>query len=203
MNPDNVINSKKMILFVPMKCEKYYHQNEDKGSSFYHKRMQTLIDKIQEEYKQLFNFLTKPNNKKCFTVGILPVITLGGVEFDEFTSNNKNNILTDEIRFTYCEPNEFEPKFCDRPLIYSLLFTQKKIADDYYAKAYNANKGNKKISAVFGEWLQDRKNYTKEVDYIHELDCIKENLSTIDYPGFAMIQDPEILELKVENMKKG
>ena len=27
MNPDDMINSKKMVLFVPMKCEKYYHQN--------------------------------------------------------------------------------------------------------------------------------------------------------------------------------
>lgn len=204
MNPDDMLNSKKMVLFVPMKCEKYYHQNEDENSFFYHKRIQNLIDRIQEEYKQLLNFLTKPNNKKYFTVGILPVITLGGVEFDEFTADNKDNILTDEIEYTYCEPDRFEPKFCDRPLIYSLLFTQKKIADDYYKKAYNdRNKGKKKISATLKEWIQDRKNYAKDVDFIYELEQIKENISAVEYPGFTMLQDPEFLELGKENVKKG
>lgn len=203
MNPDAMFNSKKMVLFVPMKCEKYFHQNNEPNSIFYQKRMRSLTEKIQEEYAQLFNFLTSPNNKKYFTVGILPVITLGGIEFDEFTSNNEKDILTDAIQYRYCEPDKFEPQFCDRPLIYSLLFVQKKIFDDYYAKAYDANRGKKKISATIMEWFQDRRNIAKDMDYIKELNKVAENLSTVDYPGFKMVQDPESIEMKAEIRRRG
>lgn len=202
MNPDAMINSKKMVLFVPMKCEKYYHQNNEVGSAFYQKRMQEINDRIKKEYAQLLNFLTSPNNKKYFTVGILPVITLGGIEFDEFTSDAKD-ILTENIQYRYCKPLEFAPLFCDRPLIYSLLFVQKKIFDNYYAKAYDANKGKKKLRATVAEWFQDKFNIPKDMDFINELNKVAENLSTIDYPGFTMLQDPETIEMKAEIRKKG
>lgn len=203
MNPEDMINDKKMVLFVPMKCEKYFHQNANKGSIFYNKRMQEITDKIREEYAQLFSFLTKPNNKKHFTVAILPVITLGGIEFDEFTSDRDSDILTDEIQYRYCEPNKFAPRFCDRPLIYSLSFVQKKIHDNYYAKTFDANNGKRKIFAGIKEWFQDRRNLAKDTDYINELNKVVENLSTEDYPGFVMVQDPDGIELKVELRKKG
>lgn len=203
MMPDYLLNNKKMVLFVPMKCEKYFHQNEDKGSIFYQKRMQDLTEKIQEEYKDLFGFLTKPANKKYFTVAILPVITLGGIEFDEFTSDNGKDVLTDDIQYRYCEPNKYEPKFCDRPLIYSLFFVHKKIFDNYYAKNYNANKGKRKKIAAIAEWFQDRLDYPKDMDYIQELNKVAENFSTDNYPGYKMVQDPELIEIKKEIRKKG
>lgn len=203
MNPDALVNDKKMVLFIPMKCEKYYHQNKDSGSIFYQKRMNVLVDRIKEEYAQLLNFLTSPNNKKHFTVGILPVITLGGIEFDEFTVEDDKEILTEHIQYRYCEPDKFAPEFCDRPLIYSMLFVQKKIFDNYYAKAYNTNKGKKKVGATIIEWFQDKFNIPKDMDYINELNKVAENLSSVDYPGFVMIQDPESIEMKAEIRKRG
>lgn len=204
MNPDGIVNREKMVLFVPTKCEKYYHQNKDTGSVFYQKRMTAIADRIKDEYAQLLNFLTSPNNKKFFTVGILPVITLGGIEFDEFTADNDKEILTGHIQYRYCKPNKFAPEFCDRPLIYSMLFVQKKIFNDYYKKAYDeANKGKKKVSATIIEWFQDKFNIPKDMDYINELNKVAENLSTVDYPGFIMIQDPESIEMKAELNKRG
>ena len=203
MNPDALVNDKKMVLFIPMKCEKYYHQNKDSGSIFYQKRMNVLVDRIKEEYAQLLNFLTSPNNKKHFTVGILPVITLGGIEFDEFTVEDDKEILTEHIQYRYCEPDKFAPEFCDRPLIYSMLFVQKKIFDNYYAKAYNTNKGKKKVGATITEWFQDKFNIPKDMDYINELNKVAENLSSVDYPGFVMIQDPESIKMKAEIRKRG
>ena len=41
------------------------------------------------------------------------------------------------------------------------------------------------------------------MDYINELNKVAENLSTVDYPGFIMIQDPESIEMKTEIRKKG
>lgn len=200
MNPDALLNNKKMVLFVPMKCEKYFHQNSDTKSIFYQKRMQAITDRIKEKYAQLFNFLTSPNNKKYFTVGILPVITIGGIEFDGFTSENVTT--TDSIQYRYCEPDRFEPKFCDRPLIYSLLFVKKKIEDNYYSKAFNANNGHKRFRASVKEFFQDRSNIAKDTDYINELEEVIGKLSPEDYPG-SLIQDPEAIEMKAEIRKKG
>lgn len=203
MNPDEIVNNKKMVLFVPMKCEKYFHQNNEKESIFYKKRMQAIADRIQEEYSKLIHFLTAPNNKKFFTVGILPVITLGGIEFDEFTSDNQKDILTDAIKYRYCEPNKFDPQYCDQPLIYSLLFVQKKIRDNYYRKAYDANNGKKKLTATITEWFQDKRNIAKDTDYLIEMNKVIEHLKSVDYPGFKMIQDPESIEIKLQIDKKG
>lgn len=201
MNADEVLNSKKMVLFVPMKCEKYFHQNNNPDSIFHQKRMKAITERIQKEYEQLFNFLTNTDNRRFFTVGILPAITIDGVEFDEFTSDG-SDLLTDAIQYRYCEPDRFNPKYCDRALIYSLLFVQKKIFEGYYAKAYKA-KGKKKISAAIVEWLQDRRNIAKDMDYIQELNKVVEQLGSDDYPGFRMVQDPESLEMKAEIRKKG
>ncbi|MEE5993313.1 MAG: hypothetical protein V3G42_08735 [Oscillospiraceae bacterium] len=197
MNPDAMLNNKKMVLFVPMKCEKYFHQNATVGSTFYQKRMHDLANRIKQEYKQLLDFLTCENNQQYFTVGILPVITLGGIEFDEFTEEGNTDILTDAIQFRYCEPDKYEPLFCNRPLIYTLLFVQKKLYSDYYVKAYDANKKKKKLSASLLEWLQGMNNIPKETDYLEELDKVADKLKSQDYAGFEMIQDPEYLEKKL------
>jgi hypothetical protein len=84
-----------------------------------------------------------------------------------------------------------------------MLFVQKKIFDNYYAKAYDANKGKKKVGATIIEWFQDKFNIPKDMDYINELNKVAENVSTADYPGFVMLQDPESIEMKAEIRKKG
>lgn len=197
MKPDEIINNKKMVLFVPMKCEKYYHQNNDKGTIFYNNRMEEIVKRIKEEYFQLLNFLTSPNNKKYFTVGVCPVLTLGGIEFDVFKFDDPEKDIvelnTSNFQFRYCQPMTYEPKYCNRPLIYSLLFVQQKISDDYFSKAYN-NNNKKKILASVQEWFQDRLNLPKSIDYINELKKVAHNISTEHYPGLVLIQDPDAIE---------
>ena len=195
MNPDNMANGKKMVLFVPMKCEKYFHQHHNTGSTFYQKRMNEVKKRIHEEYQQLIEFLTKENNQKAFTVGILPVITLGGAEFDMFTNEEGVLPLTEDMQYCYCEPDKYQPLFCNRPLVYTLLFVQKKIYSNYYEDAYK--NARKKKSASIKEWFDKMRNIPREMDYVEELNKLSDKLKNEVYAGFEMIQDPECIELKV------
>lgn len=189
MCPDDVLNSHKMVLFVPLKCEKYFHQNEEVKSIYYGERMKQLNSRIKEEYSDLLGFLMKPNNKSHFTVAILPILTLGGIEFDEFLSSG-SFISTEEIQYRFCEPNKFEPLYCEQPLLYSLMFEQEKINKNYYETAFKEKEKNKKrVSAMLKEWIQDKKGLVKDVDYIKELEKLKPMLERSGN-GFEIIQDP-------------
>ncbi len=188
MNPDEVCNNHKMILFVPLKCEKYYHQNEDTQSIYYGERMDELNRRIKDEYSDLLGFLTKPNNKKYFTVAILPILTLGGLEFDEFTQEDGDEISIGKIQYRFCEPNCFSPKYCAQPLLYTLMFEQKQINIAYKEKNYN-HKNKKLWTAVLKEWFADKRNLAKDIDYIAELDKLKKDLKR-GGNGFEIIQDP-------------
>lgn len=60
-----------LVLFVPLKCEKYYHQSGG---------MDALEQAVRKAYKPVMDFLDKPR----FTVGITPILTLGDVVFSRF-----------------------------------------------------------------------------------------------------------------------
>lgn len=191
MKPTDNSNPHKMVLFVPLKCERYYHQHFDKDSKYYGTRMNTLNSRIKEEYSDLFGFLTKPANKPYFTVAILPILSLGGIEFSEFSDkwdSSHQTVTYDELSFCYCEPDKFEPMYCEQPLLYTLMFEQKKIDKNYFSKAYK--EGNKKkIIYYLIEWFQDRNNYAKDTDYINELKRLEYKLVKSGN-GFDIIQDP-------------
>lgn len=190
MNPDNTVDKHKMVLFVPLKCERYYHQNEDRQSKYFGKRMDMLRNRVKEEYSDLLGFLTKPANKQFFTVAILPILSIGGIEFFEFTDEAMAGkpVTSDMMQYCYCEPNNFVPKNCAQPLLYALMFEQKKIDGNYYKKAYRkANK--KRVSASVMEWVQDRQNWAKDIDYISELEKLKNKLIR-NGNGYEIIQDP-------------
>ena len=61
---------KKMILFVPLKCEKYYNQrnlSED--------RMEELNVKVKKAYEKLITFITQGENKDRYECAIAPIYT--------------------------------------------------------------------------------------------------------------------------------
>lgn len=119
--------SPKLILFVPLKCEKYYYSN----------RMDELKDSVKNGYKNLFNFFEA---KTEYTVAITPILTLGDVIFDHYGTKTLPNgkevisMLGDEksavmaampaepmYRFRNQTPR-FSAKYCEQPLMYLLSF---------------------------------------------------------------------------------
>lgn len=175
----------KMILFVPLKCEKYYHENMDQDSSYYKERMKQLNERIKEEYADLLGYLTKPANRNYFTVVILPILTLGGIEFDSFDENEINSqdeLSLKSIKYRYCEPMKFNPLYCEKPLIYTLLFEMKKI-DSICNK--------KGIPEHMIDWIKSNMKYVKDADYVDELQKLEKLVEDDHYKDeFDFIQNP-------------
>lgn len=114
----------KMILFVPLKCEKYYHNGT----------MDEMKERVKQGYKETFSYL-----EGCpeYTVAIAPILTLGDIVFDHYgtTINAKGkeriSVLGDERDDGLANMPEFpmykirnenckviKPLYCEQPLLY-------------------------------------------------------------------------------------
>ncbi len=74
-------SGKKMILFVPLKCEKYFAEG----------RMPEVNDKIKDRYKPTFNFLRGSIAHNC-EVAIVPILTMGIFKFDGFKRDKNGEV---------------------------------------------------------------------------------------------------------------
>ena len=120
----------KMVLFVPLKCEKYYHEN----------RMRELVEALKSRYKNVLAFL---GARKEYTVVVTPILTLGEVVFHDYETVTGRNgkkrprLLRDEDKnvpetmrnipksplFRFRSQNSsFSPQFCEQPLLYILAY---------------------------------------------------------------------------------
>ena len=66
-------NEDKLLLFIPVKCEKYYNEG----------RIADVNERIKEVYSELIEHLTQFEHT---TVYITPALTLGNLEFDSFVA---------------------------------------------------------------------------------------------------------------------
>lgn len=142
----------KMVLFVPLKCERYYHEG----------RMDEVNEAVHKHFKQIIDVVTTSAVAERTTAAITPILTMGGIEFDSIGRNEKNEIpvvkdkthyqLNSRIRSEYifyryykADP-KFTPKYCEQPVIYLLYY----IAS--LANAQNQVKKQKKMF-FFGSFL--------------------------------------------------
>lgn len=109
------IDSEKLILFIPLKCEKYFHEN----------RMGEVRAKVEKVYGDLIKLLSD-TGKVCCCVS--PIQTLGNVEFNDFTYDENGNVLLApdncpaDVQYKYVGAGKYEPFFCQQPLYSLLLF---------------------------------------------------------------------------------
>lgn len=118
----------KLVLFVPLKCEKYY----------YEKSMSRLNTRLKAGYGNLFRFF---EGKKEYTVAITPILTLGDVVFDHYETktrpDGKEIVIkfggdgSDSMmgiprfpmfRFRDVPKPKFSPQYCEQPLMYLLMY---------------------------------------------------------------------------------
>jgi len=130
----------RMVLFVPLKCERYKNRG----------RMGELLSQVKEGYGDLVGYLTAPERSGLYTIGVTPVITMGGMEFLRFLRpvDEEGNPVCDSAglplkdvdidkrtgrlimnwmaQYQYLTDaygdHYYEPKDCEQPLIYILLF---------------------------------------------------------------------------------
>ncbi len=206
--------SQKMILFVPLKCEKYIIKN---NGNIDIEKQNLVCSKVEEYYKKMIkNFKYYSNN---ITMAILPIITIKEVEWARYFSLNKN---TGEIGGVYdnrglpktfvygnsimlCSKFRFKPDlydevadgnkesqslFCEQPLVYSLVFLFK----------YYLNYGNRPfwsrirfLGPIFDFFknllnliglFRDNQAYELEAERLRRKIMLKER------KGFRILQNP-------------
>lgn len=105
-NPKSFAN--KLILFVPLKCERYAHD----------KRMDEVAKRVKDVYSELILFCRENN-----VAGVVaPILTLGGIEFDTMKSNDAAGISIIPEYSMYEKDPKYKPRFCVQPMYYLMLY---------------------------------------------------------------------------------
>jgi len=106
--PENIADVDKLVIYVPVKCEKYFHSQ----GGF---TINSVNDKIKKRFKDLIDFLHR--NTRCRQV-IVPVLTLGDLEFKCFNKTEG----TEKSYFEYTGNKKYSPLYCEQPLLYSIEY---------------------------------------------------------------------------------
>lgn len=177
----NLNKTEKMVIFVPLKAERYRHEG----------RMYQVNKKVHIAYKSFFDHINNDFNRKNCTTIIAPIFTLGTVEFTRFEYKDANIILDEKFKypkyplyhFTDKAGNSPEPKYCEQPLLYVLLYILK--TAEKAKKDKNKNFWNK-IFMYFGEKFFD---IPSADDFAQEVKNIQKGIKTKG-DGYEIITDP-------------
>lgn len=106
----------KLVIFVPLKCEKYYHEG----------RIEEVTNKVKAEYSEIIDFLRDRGNIRGlegkFACVITPILTVGEIIFDRFEEIDGQMVS----KYKYLKPGaKFSPRYCEQPLLYLLAFVCK------------------------------------------------------------------------------
>ena len=188
-------NPYKMVLFVPVKCEKYYYQareyesNPDSRMMYNENPMRTLIARIKEKYSSIFEYLQSPAQQHYFDVAILPMLTLGNIVFSTFKDSSSGDRTASNMLFTYRRKlqattldvslPEFAPEFCEQPLVYLLLFQLAKIQK-------LKQEGKLGFFNFLGKWFR---GMASDKALLAELPNVRQNIARENYES-EIIQSP-------------
>lgn len=99
----------KLVLFVPLKCERYAHD----GKLF------LVSEATKKAYAGLCDFFEE-NNIASF---VTPILTLGGIEFDYMRDNvGIGDVKKISVFRPWDKRPEYKPMFCPQPLYYLLTY---------------------------------------------------------------------------------
>lgn len=160
------LSNPRLVLFVPVKCEKYLHDEES---------IAELQKKIREEYATLLNLFSSPALRHKVVAAITPVQTVGTVEFAYIEAED------DVPHFYFHRTRDdilYDPKDTDQPLRYLMLFLIKL----HYENRVQSWGIFSFLREMFG--LDD---HLKDAAYQFALNC----KNTVD--GFEIIQGHEWL----------
>lgn len=117
----------RMILFVPIKCERYYHlTNTHQLNVSKRNYMQELVDAVSNGYRDLLMYLrSTPALVNNCTLAITPILSAGGIDFVKFqpdAETGKMVSLYQKPEFLPDQEQGYHPKFCEQPMIYTLIY---------------------------------------------------------------------------------
>lgn len=137
----------KLVLFVPLKCEKYYLNDT----------IDQVRERVRESYRELIDYLRDKENvhglKNKICCAVTPIQTLGGVAFDSFETDENGRVreistpdgkqLPAGVNYHYVTTDaKYAPKYCVQPLYYLLSFV---------SKQYQRLQAQEKVSGWLGK----------------------------------------------------
>lgn len=108
----------KLVLFIPLKCERYFHGG----------KMEEIAEAVRKSYIQykdvngvtLLDFFRNNNVASL----IVPILTLGGIEFDYMIDAPIQSEVTKVPLYRmYAEKPEYRPLFCVQPMYHLMTYT--------------------------------------------------------------------------------
>ena len=170
-NPEAIKD--KMILLVPLKCERYFHDS----------RLDELKSKVKVAYESIIS-LSKEMNVAC---AITPIQTLGHVEFDKFVDNTMGGgTLSKLSQFRYYGKDpRFMPMFCVQPLYYLLTY----VANQYEWLIKQPTGIINRLMNTIGSYLKD------DDEFFPEIKKMGANIIH-DQNGYELLVPNTILKLK-------
>lgn len=99
----------KLVLLIPLKCERFFHDG----------KAVELANKVKADYGDMENFFHEHN----IASDIIPIQTLGGVEFDRMIPNPQPIDISHISLFRmYGNNPKYAPLLCAQPLYYLLSY---------------------------------------------------------------------------------
>lgn len=116
----------RMILFVPIKCERYYHLDKSANiKEFGRHYMCEVSQAIIKGYGDLIHYLRSTDGlvNQC-TIAITPILSAGGIDFISFRKNEEGKTVSYYQAPENLSENEmgYNPKFCEQPMVYMLAY---------------------------------------------------------------------------------
>lgn len=163
----------KMILLIPLKSERYFHDN----------KLDELNRKVKRAYADLVS-LCRECNIAC---AITPIQTLGSVEFDRFVDNSMAlGGITKVSKYRFCgETPKFAPMFCVQPLYYQLTYA----ANQYEWLTHQPRGVLERIRNSFASYLKD------DSEFFHEIKKMGKNI-ICDRNGYELVVTNTIFNIK-------
>ena len=196
----------KLVLFVPLKCEKYYWED----------RMNEVAAAIRKEevYGSLINYLSSGQNTNC-ELAITPILTIGTAIFSRFERDKETHDFIMNEKYKY--PNKplyyfneeacraavkkgsnqkyaADPQYCEQPLIYTLSYALKMMAmaieKDNNDVGFWANLFGSSLFPMFLKYIKENwLNFASASDFIAQRAKIQKHL-VLDEHGFTILSDP-------------
>lgn len=170
---DNISAVKdKLVLFVPLKCERYAHD----------KRIEGVTSKVEATYGELIEFFKKNNIASVIT----PIQTLGGMEFDHMEDNTSGlgGIKKIAVYRPWATKPQYRPLYCPQPLYYLLTYVS-----NHYEWLKKQDKGfiDNLKSSIYSFFKKDTK-------FLEEMKKMSKYI-LYDKNGFKLVTTNNILKI--------
>lgn len=156
----------RMVLFVPMKCEKYYYTN----------KMAKVNEAVRRGYSDLFRHLQSSEVKEMCTVAITPILTIGGAQFFTFGGDVRN---IGQYRYLKGDMRKYAPQYCEQPMLMVLR---------YVLSVAEASKKNQ--NPLMKWYLEKLRKRASMKDLQENKKDIEDHIIMDKDLGFEVIQDP-------------